>query len=234
MNGKDLKIIRYLAGAMFALVGLSSILSVIFCLENSTAWGSYALTAISAILMAVSMFFIKYELLMAGAGVQVIVWFVNIFSMKLPITGWDIPKILFYILLIAGYVIIILATLRNKNACKYGFISVALIAGGYFVNFLSVYVMGAILGHTSFFQGLQTALSFTISKIVPIVPPIILACIVLENVPQAQTIKTVKQPPKTAKSDNRIEELTKLKDLLDTGVITQEEFDAKKKQILEV
>lgn len=152
MNEKDLKIIRYLAGAMFALVGLSSILSVIFCLENSTAWGSYALTAISAILMAVSMFFIKYELLMAGAGVQVIVWFVNIFSMKLPITGWDIPKILFYILLIAGYVIIILATLRNKNACKYGFISVALIARGYFVNFLSVYVMGAILGHTSFFS----------------------------------------------------------------------------------
>lgn len=38
----------------------------------------------------------------------------------------------------------------------------------------------------------------------------------------------VKQPTKTAKSNDRIEELTKLKDLLDTGVITQEEFDAKK------
>ena len=36
------------------------------------------------------------------------------------------------------------------------------------------------------------------------------------------------------KTDNCIEELTKLKDLLDTGVITQEEFDAKKKQILGV
>ena len=33
---------------------------------------------------------------------------------------------------------------------------------------------------------------------------------------------------------NRIEELTKLKELLDTGVISQEEFDAKKKQILGV
>ena len=42
----------------------------------------------------------------------------------------------------------------------------------------------------------------------------------------------VKQPTKTAKSDNRIEELTKLKDLLDTGAISQEEFDAKKKQLL--
>ena len=44
----------------------------------------------------------------------------------------------------------------------------------------------------------------------------------------------VKQPTKTAKSNDRIEELAKLKDLLDTGVITQEEFDAKKKQILGV
>ena len=66
---------------------------------------------------------------------------------------------------------------------------------------------------------------------VSVASPILLACIVLENTPQAQTTKTVKQPTKTAKSDNRIEELTKLKDLLDTGVITQEEFDAKKTAI---
>ena len=58
--------------------------------------------------------------------------------------------------------------------------------------------------------------------------------IVFENIPQAQTTKMVKQPTKTAKSNDRIEELTKLKDLLDTGVISQEEFDAKKKQIFGV
>ena len=46
-------------------------------------------------------------------------------------------------------------------------------------------------------------------------------------------IKT-SQPTIAQKTDNCIEELTKLKDLLDTGVITQEEFDAKKKQILGV
>ena len=69
---------------------------------------------------------------------------------------------------------------------------------------------------------------------VSIASPILLACIVFENTPQAQATKMVKQPTKTAKSNDRIEELTKLKDLLDTGVITQEEFDAKKKQILGV
>lgn len=34
--------------------------------------------------------------------------------------------------------------------------------------------------------------------------------------------------------DNQIETLKKLKDLLDTGIITQEEFDAKKKQIMQL
>ena len=44
---------------------------------------------------------------------------------------------------------------------------------------------------------------------------------------------TMKQTGKPAKAD-RIEELTKLKELLDAGAITQEEFDAKKKQMLGV
>ena len=62
---------------------------------------------------------------------------------------------------------------------------------------------------------------------------VLLACMVLQNTPQIQTVK-IKQPAIAQKTDNRIEELTKLKDLLDTGVISQEEFDAKKKQILGV
>lgn len=61
----------------------------------------------------------------------------------------------------------------------------------------------------------------------------ILICVVVRNTPQIKPIKT-SQPTIAQKTDNRIEELTKLKDLLDAGVITQEEFDAKKKQILEM
>lgn len=36
------------------------------------------------------------------------------------------------------------------------------------------------------------------------------------------------------KTTDRIEKLTRLKDLLDKGIITQEEFDEKKKQLLEL
>ena len=60
---------------------------------------------------------------------------------------------------------------------------------------------------------------------------IFLTDIVLQNTPRGYSSKTMKQIGKPAKAD-RIEELTKLKDLLDTGAITQEEFDAKKKQLL--
>lgn len=48
---------------------------------------------------------------------------------------------------------------------------------------------------------------------------------------ERQQEKSVTVVADTSKSDNK-EQLQKLKGLLDTGVITQEEFDAKKKQLL--
>ena len=43
---------------------------------------------------------------------------------------------------------------------------------------------------------------------------------------------SVKKQPAAANTSNTIEELWKLKDLLDSGIITQEEFIEKKKQII--
>jgi hypothetical protein len=40
-------------------------------------------------------------------------------------------------------------------------------------------------------------------------------------------------PPAAQSADQSMEELTKLKGLLDTGVLTQEEFDAQKQKILQ-
>ena len=56
--------------------------------------------------------------------------------------------------------------------------------------------------------------------------------------PRPQTFDTVLQSVKTPKSGAVIQqasaadELKKFKELLDMGIITQEEFDAKKKQLL--
>ena len=76
-------------------------------------------------------------------------------------------------------------------------------------------------------KGLQSDLGMIcliLSIFVPIVPPILMQ----EKINSA--ITTHKAPAKAA--DSGIDNLEKYKDLLDKGVITQEEFDAKKKQIL--
>ena len=96
---------------------------------------------------------------------------------------------------------------------------------------VSLFLIGCVLKQIAFVKE-AASIIWALQNFVSVASPILLACIVFENTPQAQTTKMVKQPTKTAKSDNRIEELTKLKDLLDVGAITQEEFDAKKKQLL--
>jgi hypothetical protein len=56
----------------------------------------------------------------------------------------------------------------------------------------------------------------------------------LEKLPPRETVETVKTPADVPISDkdDRYTELMKLKKLLDEGIITQEEFDTEKKEIL--
>ena len=126
-----------------------------------------------------------------------------------------------FVLLLLGYVLIVFALQDKKNASKYAIVSVIL------------FLVGSVGNQIAFVKDTVSIIG-AMKNFVSVASPILLACIVFENTPQAQTTKMVKQPTKTAKSNDRIEELTKLKDLLDTGAITQEEFDAKKKQILGV
>ena len=94
-----------------------------------------------------------------------------------------------------------------------------------------LFLIGNIANQIAFLTD-KLSIIWALKDFVSAASPVLLACIVMENVPQVQTTKMVKKSPQIAKSDNRIEELTKLKDLLDVGAITQEEFDAKKKQLL--
>ena len=229
MNEKDLRIIRYLAGAIFLALALSSFLYIYPFLfaSASSAYTAYSSTsvirdivsAIGAVMMAVSMLLGMRQVFMVGAGFQAVSCLVKLLFSRIGTPAQDTVNIISCVLLLAGYVFIALAIQEKKNKTIYEILSIALFLIGCIASQIALY--GKVSGDN---------IAFALEDFVLI----LLACIVLENVPQAQTTKTVKQPPKTAKSDNRIEELTKLKDLLDTGVITQEEFDAKKKQILGV
>ena len=233
MNEKDLKIIRYLAGAIFLALALSSFLYIYPFLfaSASSAYTAYSSTsvirdivsAIGAVMMAVSMLLGMRQVFMVGAGFQAVSCLVKLLFSRIGTPAQDTVNIISCVLLLAGYVFIALAIQEKKNKTIYEILSIALFLIGCIASQIADY------GEVS-----ASSIAFALEDFALIAGPILLACIVFENVPQAQTTKTVKQPPKTAKSDNRIEELTKLKDLLDTGVITQEEFDAKKKQILGV
>ena len=116
---------------------------------------------------------------------------------------------------------IALTTRQKKNAITIGIVSAGLI------------IIRGFLGgvrNDYFWETVPYALN---EWTVLLAAAAILICVVVRNTPQIKPIKT-SQPTIAQKTDNRIEELTKLKDLLDAGVITQEEFDAKKKQILEM
>ena len=163
--------------------------------------------------MAVSMFLGIRQVFMVGAGVQAVSYLIKLLDLPK-----NIVNIFSFVLLLLGYVLIVFALQDKKNASKYAIVSVIL------------FLVGSVGNQIAFVKDTVSIIG-AMKNFVSVASPILLACIVLENTPQAQTTKTVKQPTKTAKSDNRIEELTKLKDLLDTGVITQEEFDAKKTAI---
>ena len=86
-------------------------------------------------------------------------------------------------------------------------------------------------------KGLQSDLStlcLILAIFVPIIPPILMQD-KLNNIAVAGDVKTAPtREPHTADSTvlGTAEELKNYKELLDSGVITQEEFDAKKKQLL--
>ena len=215
MDEKNLKIIRYLTGAILAVRFLQLIYG---CADE---WDGYywiqkafhAAEIIGTLLMAASMFTGIYSLLTIGAGMVAIKCLFDIFD------GASFLMIITFI----SYVLIALTVTQRTNAIKIGIISSVLMIMASLLRFLIVYKFSfrvAIFGLVN-------------SSLVLAATSAMLACFVLQNTPQTQTAK-VKQPTAAIKTDNRIDELTKLKDLLDAGAITQEEFDAKKQQLLHI
>ncbi|CAH0540595.1 hypothetical protein [Oscillospiraceae bacterium] len=219
MNEKNLKIVRYITGVLFLALAITSFLYKYTFSGSTYAIGyaiGYIVSALGAAIMAVSMFLGMRQVFIVGAGFQAVSCLIKLLALH-----ENIMNILSAVLLLAGYVLAAFAIQDKKNTSKYVIVSVVL------------FLIGNIANQIAFLTD-KLSIIWALKDFVSVASPILLACIVFENIPQAQTTKMVKQPTKTAKSNDRIEELTKLKDLLDTGVISQEEFDAKKKQIFGV
>ena len=215
MDEKNLKVIRYLAGMVFVVQFIQLIYG---CVDR---WDGYywiqktfhAAEIIGMLLMAVSMFTGTYSLLTIGAAMAAIKCLFDIFD------GASFLMIITFI----SYVLVALTVSQRTNAIKIGIISSVLMIMANFLIYFAVYKL-------SFWDAIWYSV---VSSVILEAVSAMLACFVVQNTPQTQTVK-IKQPAIAQKTDNRIEELTKLKDLLDTGVISQEEFDAKKQQLLQI
>lgn len=104
-----------------------------------------------------------------------------------------------------------------------------------FVPFYSIYWFykhGQRLDSLSNAKRLEKSDMGTLCLILGIFIPIVAAILMQERINAICTAKPVKEQTSAAEERNAAEALRGYKDLLDAGIITQEEFDAKKKQLL--
>ena len=211
MDEKNLKVIRYLTGAMFITMALTWIPSVLSYWGSGFIWLFVSILGFAgALLSALAMFSGTYSLFAVGVGMLALQ---DLISLR----GVTICRNIF---LLIAYILLVVAVFQKKNTGVIGIISALLFI-------ISDLIFQIIVNNNwwGIFYSVESSACEAAGAF--------LACLVLQNAPQTQTAK-IKQPAIARKTDNRIEELTKLKDLLDTGVITQEEFDAKKQQLLQI
>ena len=238
MDEKNLKIIRCIAGSMFIILFIMILLEITGNMRYAY-YGDYGvamsqftwiyskpaliLEMLAVLVLAVGMFAGIFTLLPVGAGIYCLAYIVDtIMSFNGSIINLFALLNLFAL---AGYVFFALSVGQREASIRYGLISIIILL----VSRLAFYFLVYDYVYPNLFDFVFANLYQTAIAAVSI----FLTDIVLQNTPQGYSSKTMKQIGRQTKSD-RIEELTKLKDLLDTGAITQEEFDAKKKQILGV
>lgn len=222
MNTKIWKSCRYLVAVAFVLEGLSSFIYIIYNGGTSTYF-LHLLSDASNILIGVALFVSIKTPFMIGCGIQGFVSVLNIFCFVF--NGGDIfdPSVILWLATAVCYVLI--AVSLSQETIQEKIIPIAIIVGivGAGLHYFLCYTeMLDSIDWIIFEAG--TDISFDIKTYVCL----LIGILALEekNVPIADK-KFI-----SASAKNPIETITKLKELLDIGAISQEEFDEKKKNLL--
>ena len=187
---------------------------------------------ISSILLAIGILFSMSELVLGGIIANIAAW-AFVFITGIPFYMTIIESIdlinLIYCVLVIGLFIFALMTLAGKNTKSF---------------------QNAVIYTKFAFSVIYTAVFVIVLSFLPFLPIIYLLLnifyLFIETIAFISLLMLIYRgsicmPKKTAISQhtksnsvsNKIETLSNLKDLLDTGTITQEEFDTKKQQLLE-
>lgn len=212
--------LRYVSGACFALVAILSIPGFFY---GNSDWIWNLLCEASYVLIAIAMFASVPMLIAIGGGISAIVSVRNIICQL----EWFFAKffIIAEIFILVAWVLIVVAALNMKNGRTLGIVSSVLIALRYLVTIFGNKIAAGIFGfHLSAF----------LINLVLILGVLMMGLAFGDNLfKHSETANSKANGNGNVTSgESQIERLIKLKELLDKGVISQEEFEAKKKQIL--
>lgn len=219
MNSKNLKLCRYLVAVALVLEALTSIIFDVLPLAGDTLTFyefSKIISYVANIMIAVAIFASTKTPFMIGCGIQGLVSVLPILYYRSSIFSWGTINIL---ATAVCYVLIAVSLFQKKSQEK--IIPIAIIVG--------------IVGPSLYYFLLYTYKAYNlrflgnnISSCIKTYVYLLIGILALEekHVPIADK-KFISTSAK-----NPIETITKLKELLDIGAISQEEFDEKKKKLL--
>lgn len=226
--------LRYVAGACFGIYAILIIIDIVQDAQYGFPFDAWAfLTLVGAVLIAIAMFASIPMLIAVGGGVSAVS---SAITFIIYLGNMDyFPKRYFItdLILLVVWILIIVSGVNKKSGKTLAMIAGALLALRFFViifgNKLDYGSFG-LLDYGSFGLNARVFLSY----LVPIVGTFMIG---LASESLHSDGKVVVKTSATAgtnatSAESQVEKLTKLKTLLDSGVISQEEFDAKKKQIL--
>lgn len=223
MNQTNLRICRYIAGLCFAVNFVFQVVWYGFDFSSSFMAVLYVSGYISIALMAVSMFTGIFQLMAVGAIIEAIYYLICIIR-----NHSEFYLIVYYILSIACYMLIASSIFQREHAVKLTLCASISLLLAKIVNYIPT------IASWGFMKSLSLVYNELTGYIGEIGLPIILSGFVLNYASQQHPAKAIAGDIQQVSFENRIENLTKLKELLDIGAISQEEFDVKKKQFLDL
>lgn len=225
-SGKKYALIAAICYAVYAIYNIINRIIYVSNFEYDTITVFNILFWIGMLGMAVSLFVKNQRIVIAAAGVNALLGaynFVTYFSL------WYLCDFLAY----ASVVVFVILTLKGNDVVKkIWFVPAAVLLLGYVIDWIKYFEFLSAIWTSMLASIVQiTALLFAGMWVKEIVAPAEASPV---NEYATFNPQSINSTPASSSVIGGADKLKMYKDLLESGTITQEEFDAKKKQILEL
>lgn len=220
--------LRYVAGACFGIRALSCINGIVWDMQNGYRLSPWTfISIVGYALIAVSMFASVDILTSVGGGIFAVNAARVLISNLSTISPFKRYLITGFIWLVVCILFVVIG-LNRKNAK-----TICIVAGALLAVRLFVFIFCAFCDKIYYDVFSLSFIEF-LRNVIEIVGTIMMGLALNIDDAQESSSKTAGSSGIHSRTpaESQMDRLAKLKDLLDNGVISQEEFDAKKKQIL--